>query len=192
MTATIAQGQHPGPYFHADLGISIVQDIDTSVAGVPGRLELDPGPRFSIGAGYVLYTDAAYETAVQFETGVIYNSPSKLKGDGFESSADGDFYQVPFLADIIYSFKVTPRLAPYIGIGGGGVYSRLSINNLDGFPVDSSTDEFDAAVQAMAGLRYKLDERNELGVGYKFLATFPKDVDYVGTHSLSLVYMLRF
>lgn len=192
MATNLAKAQHPGPFFHADLGVNIVQDIDTSVADTPGKLKLDPGPRFSIGAGYVLYMDAAYETAVQFETGVIYNSPSKLKGDGFDSSVDGDFYQVPFLADIIYSFKITPRLLPYIGVGGGGVYSRTSINNIDGLPVDSATDEFDAAVQAMAGLRYKLDERNELGVGYKFLATFPRDVDYIGNHSLSLVYMLRF
>jgi hypothetical protein len=44
----------------------------------------------------------------------------------------------------------------------------------------------------MAGLRYKLGERSEIGVGYKYLATFPDGISHVGTHSLSASYTLHF
>jgi len=56
---------HEGLYLNADLGISLIQDTSS--------IKADPGARFSIGPGYTLHSEPAYEVGAQFETGVIYN-----------------------------------------------------------------------------------------------------------------------
>ena len=38
----------------------------------------------------------------------------------------------------------------------------------------------------MGGIRFKLSEAAELGVGYKFLGSWPSNVDFLGTHSASV------
>ena len=182
-----------GPYFHVDGGVAWLQDFDANIADLPGRLHLDPGFRLSIGPGYTLYSSSSFEAAVQFETGFIYNKLNRFDSiDYGPLSARGEYWQIPFLADILYTFKIGPVVVPYIGVGGGGVYGRMSVDSLDDQPIGGRNSETDGAFQAMAGVRFRLDEQNELGVGYKFLATFPEGVDYIGTHSISLVYVLRF
>ncbi len=183
--------QHEGPYLTADAGLSLVQDTSVHFQGTDATLKTDPGARIALGVGYSLYYRPEYEADVQFETGVIYNPLRKISFGEGDQSVDGDFYQVPILVDIIYGLHFGP-LVPYLGIGGGVVYGRLDVRSIGDLPVDTTDDQWDPAVQALAGLRYKFDERNELGVGYKFLAVFPDNLDYIGTHSLSLTYLRRF
>ncbi len=183
--------QNTGPYLSGDVGASFVQDTDGVFEGVPGTLKLNRGVRFGLAAGYTLASQPTYEAAVQFETGFLFNEAKKVDIGFGDLSLDGDFYQVPVLADILYTFRCGPRFVPYIGVGGGGVYHKLDIDSVEGIPVGMSEDSFDPAVQAMAGLRYKLTERSEIGVGYKFLATFA-DEDTVQAHAVSLMYLLRF
>src|SRR3974390_2956276 len=96
----------------------------------PGLLKTDVGERFSLAVGYTLYSGSQFDSAVQFETGVIHNSLKSLTFFDEESPADGDLYQVPFLVDLLYSFHLGPRLTPYVGVGGGGVYMRMHLQNL--------------------------------------------------------------
>src|SRR2546423_1527669 len=44
---------HEGLYLNADLGISLLQDTSS--------IKADPGARFSIGPGYTLHNESAYE-----------------------------------------------------------------------------------------------------------------------------------
>ncbi len=185
-----ALAQREGPYLSFDAGVSFLEDLDGVFADTPGKLKFNPGFRAGAAVGYTLTSQPTYEAAVQLESGLIYNETKKLSTDFGDSSLDGDFYQVPILADILYTFRIGPRFVPYIGVGGGLVYHRLSIDSMDGFPVGTTSDGWDPAVQAMAGLRYKLDERNEIGAGYKFLATFADST--VQAHAFSLMYVLRF
>ena len=188
-----AQNPDAGPYLYLDAGVTVVQDIDNNmVAGFPGTVKLNPGFRLSIGPGYTFWASPAFEVAVQFETGFTYNSLDTVSGGDFSLKGEGEMYQIPFLADIICRFRFGSRLMPFIGVGGGGVYSKLTIDSLQGEPFNVSGGETDGAVQAMAGVTYRFNARNELGLGYKFLATFPDYTDYIGTHSFSLVYVLRF
>ncbi len=193
----MAFAQHEGPYLNVELGPAIVQDINGNLQDinanfpdVPGKLKFDTGLRLGINPGYTLYSSPTYEAAVQLDTGVIYNSARKVSSDFGDSSVDGDLFQVPVLANIIYTFAGGTRFVPYLGVGGGGVYHRLNIDAIDGYPVGALDDGFDPAFQAMVGLRFKIDPRNELGVGYKFLATFASET--FNTHAVSLVYVLRF
>lgn len=183
-----------GPYFGAELGASYSQPYNIALGDASARLKTELGERFAVAVGYTLYAGPAFESAVQFETGLLHNSVKSLNffDDLGYISSKGDLYQVPFLADIIYRFHMGPRLVPFVGVGGGGVYQRLQVDSVNGAPVDTANSETSAAVQAMAGLSYRFDDHNELGLVYKYLVVFPKTDDYAATHSLMLAYVLRF
>ncbi len=164
-----AEGE--GLFLNTDVGASFI-------TGLPSGIDADPGIRFSVVPGYRIYNDDLFSVSLQLDTGLIWNG---LDGGG-------DLYQVPVLAGFEYAFHTGSIVEPYVGIGGGGVYSDYSVSSAFG----GGDSSFDGAVQGMAGVRFKLSESAEVGVGYKFLATWPSNVDYVGTHSASVMFVFRF
>jgi len=38
MAVNSGWAQHPGPYFHVDAGVSIVQDLNGTFADIPGKM----------------------------------------------------------------------------------------------------------------------------------------------------------
>jgi opacity protein-like surface antigen len=172
-----------GLYLNTDLGISFVQDTS--------RLKTDPGVRFSVGPGYTLASSPRFEVGAQFETGLIYNpirqETATMSAAGIRTtrSNSADLYQVPFLVDIVYSFHLQSHIVPFVGVGGGAVYRDISSAG----PGDNSST--DPAFQALAGLRFRITEAQEIGFGYKFLATFPSGSDLL-THSLSATWTIHF
>jgi opacity protein-like surface antigen len=186
---SLAAGE--GPFFNVGLGAAFVDDFTVSIDDTPGLLKTDIGERLSLAFGYTLYSGPNIDTSVQFETGVIHNSMKSLTFFDEPTSAEGDLYQVPFLVDLLYHFHIG-GVKPYVGVGGGGVYMRTHLSAIGDFPYEFDSSDTDWAVQALAGLRFHLHEGGELGVAYKFLATFPQFNDYVGIHSISLEYVLHF
>src|SRR5436189_54327 len=85
---------------------------------------------------------------------------------------------------LLHEFHVMPNLIPYLGIGGGGVYRDFGNST-------ASVHSTNPAFQVMAGLRFQLNEFEEIGFGYKFLDAFSGQSD-LRTHSLSAVWVLRF
>jgi opacity protein-like surface antigen len=170
---------HEGLYLHADVGISLLQDTS--------EIKAKPGARFSIGPGYTLHSEPAYEVGAQFETGLIYNPvrTDLLTAGGVIERRSANLFQVPFLVDIIYGFHVAPNLIPYVGIGGGGVYRDIDSSAV------GSIHSTDPAFQVLAGLRFQLNDVQEVGFGYKFLDAFSGQSD-LRSHSLSVAWVLRF
>jgi len=166
-----AEGE--GLFLNTDVGASFV-------TGLPSGVDVDPGIRFSLMPGYRLYNDDLFSVSFQFDTGLIWN--------GFSGSGHGDLYQVPFLAGFEYAFHTGSIVEPYVGIAGGGVYTDFDAYSR----FQGSESSVNAAAQGMAGVRFKLSDHAEIGVDYKFLATWPSNVDYVGTHSASVTFVLRF
>ncbi|HEX3797170.1 MAG TPA: outer membrane beta-barrel protein [Verrucomicrobiae bacterium] len=189
---TALQAGQTGSYFNADAGVSLVEDITTSVGGVTGKIKFNPGARFSMAGGYTFYSSATLSLSGEIETGLIYNSLDSASAGGASASLSGSYYQVPILGNAVLTLFPDSHWNPYVGVGGGMVYSSLSVDSVGGFSLGASSSEVDPAVQVMAGLRYKLGERSEIGVGYKYLATFPDGISHVGTHSLSASYTLHF
>jgi opacity protein-like surface antigen len=187
-----AQDRAAGPYFHTDLGASFVEDIKLTTGGTTFELEFDPGIRFSIGGGYRFYPSPSVGLALEFDTGVIWNSLDRVKVLGTSVSVDGDLYQVPFLGNVVLSLEPTPQWVLYAGGGGGGVYGRVSVDRIGGLSVRARDDDVEPAAQAMAGLRYQMTERSSLGVGYKFLNMFVSGDPDIRTHSVGLTYALSF
>jgi opacity protein-like surface antigen len=172
-TAGRVYAEGEGAFLNADVGASFI-------TGLPSGVSADPGIRFSVVPGYRIYNDDIFSVSLQLESGMVWNSVN--------NSSRGDLYQVPFLAGIEYAFHTGIRLEPYIGVAGGGVYSDFNFSS----PFDHSESSVNGAVQGMAGLRFRLTDSVELGVGYKFLATWPSNVDYLGTHSASVTCVIRF
>lgn len=68
----------------------------------------------------------------------------------------------------------------------------LNTSSLEGIGFDSTSSETNAAVQGIAGLTYRFDDRNELGLAYNYLVAFLSTDNYAQTHSVMLTYVRRF
>src|SRR5438067_1660428 len=102
-----ADGSHS--YFNFDVGAAIRQDVKVkealgmSVSG--GRISFDPGVRLDISGGYS-FNDTL---EVGIETGMLYNNIRRLTSAGVSASpgaifgADVGFFQVPILANVIFT-----------------------------------------------------------------------------------------
>jgi len=210
-----AEGE--GAFLNTDVGVSFVQGLPSSMHVDPGvRFSLAPGYRLyndeTFAVSLQLETGIIWNH-VKGSSGANPNQMiSQSSGNlnqtvpqgGLGGSPRTDLFQVPFMAGFEYSFHAGSGIEPYIGIAGGGVYTDWQNHwgsdqgRDDGGPGqrDSGITEHQSsvsgAVQGAAGVRYKLNDHIEIGVGYKFLACFPSNVDYQGTHSVSATFVWRF
>jgi hypothetical protein len=160
-----------GPFLNADVGA-------TFLSGLPSGVSSDPGIRFSLVPGYRIYNDDLFSVSLQFDTGFIWN--------GIKNTAD--LYQVPFLGGFEYAFHTGSIVEPYIGVAGGGVWSDFEYFTRFG----GSDSSVSAAVQGSAGVRFRVSDSVELGVGYKGLGTWPSNVDFLWTHAAAVTFLIRF
>jgi opacity protein-like surface antigen len=181
-----------GFYFDGDLGPSFMPDFQSSRFGFPGSFSARPGVRLGVEPGFNFLAGDRLTLGGEFETGVIYNYLYSIKEAGSPTSLRGDFYQVPILGNLVLKLHPDSFVVPYVGVGGGGDYSRARIHMPGFFDSETHNEEIDPAVQAMAGVRFRLNAICELGFGYKFLAAFPSEGRYFGTHSASVTFTLRF
>jgi opacity protein-like surface antigen len=148
--AVRADGISDKVYVNGDVGAAFLQDITIKNSG-GAELQFDTGVRADVGIGYNI-SDAL---AAELDAGVVWNQ--------FKHSSDS-LYQVPLMANLIYTLPVKWAVVPYIGAGVGGV---AGIVDASGF---SDTD-FVFGYQAMAGIKYAVTKDVDIGVGYKFLGT---------------------
>jgi opacity protein-like surface antigen len=173
--AGTAYADPEGPFLGTDIGVSFAE-------GLPSRFSTDAGIRFDITPGYRIYSDDAFEVSLMFDTGVIWNSFSAQNGFG---KFNGDMYQVPILGGFEYAFHVGDHIVPYIGIEGGGVYNDREY-------AGGSQGDFVGAIGADAGVRFRLNPNIDLGIGYKFLATFGPDSSTICNHTALLSFVWHF
>jgi opacity protein-like surface antigen len=173
-----------GFYVSGDLGISVLQDFNSSRFGFPGRFSADSGVRFGIEPGFDFLSTSRLTLGAEFETGVIYNYLSSINEAGAPTGLRGDYYQVPLLGNLVLKLHPGPVVTPYIGVGAGGVYSSATIRPNYRYGFWTSSDETDPAVQAMVGIRFQLNPFTEVGLGYKYLATLSGGNRDVATHTV--------
>ena len=174
--STAAWGQNL--YLTTELGGTLVNDVTIKNAGGI-QATFDPGVGGTVCLGYRI----APAWAVEFETGVLWNSFDKIGGVTLESMhASADLYQIPFKLNVIYSAPTKGRWTPYIGAGAGGMATILegSVDPVPG-PAPASVSvignenfcdiDLTFAYQAVVGLRYRLSPHAQVDVGYKFFGT---------------------
>lgn len=76
------------------------------------------------------------------------------------------FYQMPLMANVIYSRELGQHWSIYAGTGVGPVFSYYENDWWDTTPSATSF-----GCQAMVGLKYRFNELFEMGLGYRFLGT---------------------
>lgn len=151
-----------------NLGLSLQGDMDLDVAELDflsPSLTFSPGVRFD--CGYELAI--AQDWAVQFETGLIYNSLDSLEistvyGGASTGSVNGGLWQIPLFANLLYYIPINSDFKVYLGAGVGGTVSFLDFE-------DTANSAIAFGYHAMCGMTYKLNESMDLGLAYKFTGT---------------------
>jgi opacity protein-like surface antigen len=188
-----------GFYLNGNLGPSFMPDFQSSRFGFPGSFSTRPGVRFGAEPGFNFLSGNGLTLGAEFETGVIYNYLHSVQDAGAPTPLRGDYYQVPLLGNLELKFHPGSFVVPYVGIGAGGDWSeaRLHLPGYFGFGPGSygsenRSDEVDPAVQAMGGVRFKINSMIDVGMGYKFLAAFPSEGRYIATHAALATVTVRF
>lgn len=160
-------------YTEIDLG-GVYQQQNTTLyqsTANPLTATFNLGIRGNVVLGY----DISKSFAVEFDTGVLWNSMDKAGGTSLDSSGKSfDTYTVPFMASVIYKVPVKGSWYPYVGVGVGGAASIAAINlgTVGGFVSPTYTDyKFVFAYQAEAGVEYKFTKNFSADVAYQFLGT---------------------
>jgi opacity protein-like surface antigen len=180
--------------FSAGLGPSLMPDFDSSRYGVPGHFSPDTGVRFSVAPGFDFVKSDPFDIGAEFETGVIYNHLRGVTLAGDPNTYHGDFYQVPLLVNLVFKAHPMRNLTAYVGGGGGGDVSESHLrdyfyDNYYYYRNHYKTDA-DPAVQAMAGVRYRVWRFVEVGLEYKFLADFSSST--IETHAVMGTFTMKF
>jgi opacity protein-like surface antigen len=138
------------------------QNIQTSDLFIPGvthttSLQFKTGYRLDLDAGYQFCRYFSLEG----ELGYI-NNPVDISSPS--SAFSTSFYEVPIMANGVFTLPWFGILKPYVGAGLGGVYTGA--NDLR---------DFNGAGQILAGLKCGLPAGMDVGIGYKLLVTTEHD-----------------
>jgi opacity protein-like surface antigen len=182
----------PGFYLNGEAGPSFMPNFQSSRFGFQGNFQMDTGTRVSAEPGYNFLATERLTLGGEAEISGIYNRFSHVQESGVQLSRRGDFYQMPLLANMVLKFHTDSFVIPYIGIGGGGDFTWARIDSPGFSGHDDHHDEIDPAVQAMGGVRFRLNPNMDLGLGYKFLADFPNEGKYIATHSVMVSFSVKF
>lgn len=173
-----------GFYANASAGVNIMTGTTFSQGGISGKLSTNPGERVDAAVGYMVPLAKSTSIGLEFNLGEIINGLDKVSGPGGSAGLRGYYYQLPFLANAVVVCHAVPKWSFFAGAGGGGVYSRLHIHEINGFDVDSNGDETDGAFQLMGGVSYQVMQNGDVGLAYKYLAVFVEGTDHVDNHAV--------
>ncbi len=193
-----------GPYATFDGGPTFYQDGELKSFGGPasGRVHYSVGGSGDVNLGYAFNQYVALGADFGVNTTTIDSIP------GY-SLNDAQFYNIPFLATVTFTYPIPHSwITPYIGGGVGGsdsVFdpSNMSNNNSQDF-VTGEEDDVVFAWEAYAGLRFQLNPNMSVGIGYKYFGTGNPNFSYppapnfnvefkgVETHSILASFTWRF
>lgn len=156
--------------FRFDIGGTIPENPTLSEIGGPvtggDEMELSAGMAFDFAAGYRITPWLLLEG----ELGFTFN---EIESVGNWSYPDSALSQMLMMVNAEFSYPLG-RFVPFVGIGGGGVYSSVTFGNYYYYYYSDSDgwgDDFVPAAQIFAGLRFEFSPNWSAGVSYRFLAT---------------------
>ncbi|HXR49061.1 MAG TPA: outer membrane beta-barrel protein [Candidatus Limnocylindrales bacterium] len=154
-------------YLSFDAGVALQQDITMSdTIGDSETITFDPGARLDCQLGYNFTKNWAAELEIGLAANQVKNSV--FLGTDF---MEVDWVELPIMVNVIYTQPLGRHFSAYVGGGLGGVFSDYS-NEFGGTTESDSTFGF----QALAGIKFAINERWDIGVGYIFLGTTDHDV----------------
>ncbi len=165
-------------YLGLDAGLALQPDITLKYAGGEDRLVFDPGVRLGLSGGVHLHPSWRAE----LELGFIYNSVD---------ARTQDYFQMPILANLIYSVPLRGPFSAYAGAGVGGVYTVFWTD------LWSTEEGLAFGYQGIAGVKYALNDGLDVGLSYKLLGTIEHDLgparsEGTLTHSILAAFTFKF
>src|SRR5581483_5673678 len=169
-----AFAQNPGFYAGADIGGTITDHTELKEFFGPvapdTKVTLDPGVRIGLNGGFHV-TDWL---GLEGQTGIMSSQINSISGAAYIH--DAWLSNVPLLAGARLELPRSWRkfgLSPYIGGGVGGSVSMLSADHVvyGGTSYHGTDGGLVFAYQALAGLRYAINDRMDVGVEYHYFAT---------------------
>ncbi len=165
-----------GPYAQIEAGPTFYQNGQLKTYGGPTSASV----HYRVGASADADFGYAFNKyiAAGVETGVNGTRIDNIPGYSLRSA---DIYNIPFLANVTFSYPIPHTiLTPYIGGGAGGSDSVFNPRYMrDGFTeVEGSENDVVFAWEAYAGVRFQLARNLSLGVGYKYFGTANPNFSY--------------
>ncbi|MCH2160304.1 MAG: hypothetical protein MK085_00375 [Phycisphaerales bacterium] len=162
-----------GFYLRAEVGANIMQNLNADANSE--SFKVNAGIDATMTAGY-RFTELI---GVEFQSGFTWNSINNFKNNaGKQTSASGDFYQVPLVANLVFTIPISKGqyqplfgrdtdLIFFAGGGGGYVNGSASINTGEVFSIDAWTYRY----QAGAIMQAYLSEKTKMGIYFRFSGT---------------------
>ena len=184
-------------YVAPALGISMIRDTDinqfsgstgdTTVSSGAATLAFNPGFRMDCAIGAKITDWFALEFAPGFMLNTIqYIEPtngslsigSQTISQGGQGSLVGDYYQIPMLANFLFTIPIHPQFTISAGFGVGGMVSAAQTTSLQGVSLEGSDGISTALSFAYAGqfgIDFPFSENMQAGLYYKYTGTGAQD-----------------
>ena len=174
---TVQEPKRSPFYFRLDTGPAFTQDTDVKHFLNPSRgldVEFDTGWHLGGSGGYQ-FTDWL---AAELQTGITAATIDRFSSGGIRVH-DSSYSNIPLLANVVLQYPCHCGFTPFAGGGVGPSFSILNADDIvaSGSVIDGADTDVVFAYQLFAGLRYRLNERMELGAMYKYFVADGADWD---------------
>ena len=161
-----------GFYVSPQIGVSIVEDVNLNnsltLNGGDVYISLNNGVRFDLAMGGRVNE----WLSIEFTPGLIYNQIVSGYNQNIALTVQGDYWQVPLMANFIFTIPTQSMWEPFLGGGIGGLYANASITGLAGQGVpNTSGSSWSVGYSGLAGLNCNFTKDISVGVVYKFTGT---------------------
>lgn len=169
---------------HGGIGFKGNENGSLSASGssssVASRHRFDTGFQLGAALGYSWqFSGTPWALRVEAEYTYSRNNADTMSEGGVTGSVNGALQNHSLMGNLYVDYTWR-KWVPYVGAGVGVAITNLT-TSASGSPAEIDGSDANFAVQAMAGIDYKILPRWKLGVGYKYQAVFSNSYDIVAT-----------
>lgn len=186
-------GSEHGPHLRISAGVNLISDTDIKDSTV--GIKWDTGVEFNVAYGVALMGDLALELGV----GMTYNSMKDSYNNlGQTGNVDGELWQIPVMAHLVYEFHLGESLVLGVNGGAGIQYNSLTLDSFGGFPNGQSQSSWTFRYEAGLELTWSLSETSALGAYAKYAwapgieLTEGEELATAGNMGFGVMYILEF
>ena len=186
-------GSEHGPHLRISAGVNLISDTDIKDSNE--GIKWDTGVEFNVAYGFALMGDLAVELGV----GMAYNSMKEAYlNTGQTENVDGELWQIPVMAHLVYEFHLGESLVLGVNGGAGIQYNSVTLDSFAGFPSGQSQSSWTFRYEAGLELTWSLSETSALGAYAKY-AWAPgielpegEELTTAGNMGFGVMYILEF
>ena len=186
-------GSEHGPHLRINAGVSLISE--TNIKNSNDGIKWDPGVEFNVAYGLALVGDLALELGV----GMTYNSMKEsFDQAGQTGNADGELWQIPVMAHLVYEFHFGENLVLGVNGGAGIQYNSLTLDSFGGVTDGRSQSSWTVRYEVGLELTWSLSDTSALGAYSKYAwapgIELPDDgeFDTVRNMSVGVMYIHEF